>query len=61
MEAAAEQWGELDRSKIRKFTPSVVVQSSQEVSARYAAKNAPTLIMCDPQDVASLSVRRKKV
>ena len=53
MEAAAEQWGELTGAKLEVYTIGSGTPS-QEVSARYAAKNAPTLIMCDPQDVASI-------
>ena len=53
LEAAAEQWGELTGAKLEVYTIGSGTPS-QEVSARYAAKNAPTLIMCDPQDVASI-------
>ena len=53
LEAAAGQWGELTGAKLEVYTIGSGTPS-QEVSARYAAKNAPTLIMCDPQDVASI-------
>ena len=44
LEAAAEQWGELTGAKLEVYTIGSGTPS-QEVSARYAAKNAPTLIM----------------
>ena len=53
LEAAAEQWGELTGAKLEVYTIGSGTPS-QEVSARYAAKNAPTLIMADPQDIASI-------
>ena len=53
LEAAAEKWSEETGAKLEVYTIGSGTPS-QEVSARYAAKNAPTLIMCDPQDVASI-------
>ena len=41
LEAAAEQWGELTGAKLEVYTIGSGTPS-QEVSARYAAKNAPT-------------------
>lgn len=53
LEEAAEQWGELTGATLEVYTIGSGTPS-QEISARYAAKNAPTLIMGDPQDVASI-------
>ncbi|WP_287487164.1 ABC transporter substrate-binding protein [Blautia sp.] len=53
LEAAAEKWSEETGAKLEVYTIGSGTPS-QEISARYAAKNAPTLIMGDPQDVASI-------
>lgn len=53
---AAEIWGELTGAVLEVYTISDSGSPSQEIAARYAAKNAPTLIMGDPQDVASICV-----
>ena len=46
LEAAAEQWGELTGAKLEVYTIGSGTPS-QEVSARYAAKNAPTVFSWD--------------
>ncbi len=54
LEDAAAEWGELTGASLEVYTISDSGSPSQEISARYAAKNAPTLIMGDPQDVAAI-------
>ena len=53
LEAAAEQWGELTGATLEVYTIGSG-SPSQEISARYAANNAPALIMGDIQDVVSI-------
>lgn len=53
LEAAAEQWGELTGAKLDVYTIGSG-SPSQEISARYAANNAPALIMGDIQDIVSI-------
>lgn len=53
LEAAAETWGELTGATLEVYTIGSG-SPSQEISARYAANNAPTLIMGDAQDVTAI-------
>lgn len=48
---AAAEWGELTGASLDVYTISDSGSPSQEIAARYAANNAPTLIMGDVQDV----------
>lgn len=57
LEAAAELWGEATGATLEVYTIGSG-SPSQEIAARYAAKNAPTLIMGDPQDVAAICVEK---
>ena len=54
LEEAAATWGELTGASLEVYTISDSGSPSQEIAARYAANNAPTLIMGDPQDVAAI-------
>ena len=54
LEQAAADWGALTGATLDVYTISDSGSPSQEISTRYAAKNAPTLIMGDPQDVAQI-------
>ncbi|MFR3322642.1 MAG: hypothetical protein ACLTSZ_18000 [Lachnospiraceae bacterium] len=47
-------WGELTGASLDVYTISDSGSPSQEIAARYAANNAPTLIMGDVQDVADI-------
>lgn len=51
---AAAQWGELTGASLEVYTISDSGSPSQEIAARYAANNAPTLIMGDVQDVVDI-------
>ena len=51
---AAAEWGELTGASLDVYTISDSGSPSQEIAARYAANNAPTLIMGDVQDVADI-------
>ena len=51
---AAAEWGELTGASLDIYTISDSGSPSQEIAARYAANNAPTLIMGDVQDVADI-------
>ena len=51
---AAATWGELTGASLDVYTISDSGSPSQEIAARYAANNAPTLIMGDVQDVADI-------
>lgn len=53
LENAAKQWGELTGATLEVYTIGSG-SPSQEISARYAANNAPALIMGDIQDVVSV-------
>ncbi len=53
LEDAAEQWGELTGAQLDVYTIGSG-SPSQEISARYAANNAPALIMGDIQDIVSI-------
>lgn len=53
LEAAAEEWGELTGATLEVYTIGSG-SPSQEISTRYAANNAPALIMGDIQDVVSV-------
>lgn len=53
LEDAAAQWGELTGATLEVYTIGSG-SPSQEISARYAANNAPALIMGDIQDVVSI-------
>ena len=46
---AAAEWGELTGASLDVYTISDSGSPSQEIAARYAANNAPTLIMGDAQ------------
>ena len=51
---AAAEWGELTGASLDVYTISDSGSPSQEIAARYAANNAPTLIMGDVQDVTDI-------
>lgn len=51
LEAAAEEWGALTGATLEPYTIGGDSSPAKEIAARYAANNAPTLIMGDPQDV----------
>lgn len=53
LENAAAEWGELTGATLEVYTIGSG-SPSQEISARYAANNAPALIMGDIQDVVSV-------
>jgi raffinose/stachyose/melibiose transport system substrate-binding protein len=53
LEDAAEQWGALTGATLEVYTIGSG-SPSQEISARYAANNAPALIMGDIQDIVSV-------
>lgn len=53
LENAAAEWGELTGATLEVYTIGSG-SPSQEISSRYAAKNAPALIMGDIQDVVSV-------
>ncbi len=53
LEAAAEEWGELTGATLNVYTIGSG-SPSQEISTRYAANNAPALIMGDIQDIVSI-------
>lgn len=57
LEEAAAEWGELTGATLEVYTIGSG-SPSQEISARYAANNAPTLIMGDPQDVATICAEK---
>ena len=57
LEEAATEWGELTGATLEVYTIGSG-SPSQEISARYAANNAPTLIMGDPQDVATICAEK---
>lgn len=55
LEAAAEKWGELTGATLDVYTISSDAESpAEEIATKYAAGDAPTLIMGDPQDVYSI-------
>lgn len=51
LEAAAEEWGALTGASLEVYTIGGDSSPAKEIGSRYAANNAPTLIMGDPQDV----------
>ena len=57
LEAAAEEWGELTGATLNVYTIGSG-SPSQEISTRYAANNAPALIMGDRYPPACLRERK---
>lgn len=54
LEEAAEEWGSVTGATLEVYTISDSGSPSQEIAARYAANNAPTLIMGDVQDITDI-------
>lgn len=52
LEAAAEEWGALTGATLEVYTIGGDSSPAKEIGSRYAANNAPTLVMGDPQDVS---------
>lgn len=51
LEEAAAQWGELTGATLDVYTIGGDSSPAKEIGSRYAANNAPALIMGDPQDI----------
>lgn len=58
LEEAASVWNELTGGDLEVYTIATTGTPAEEISARYAAGDAPTLIMADPSDISNICVEK---